>query len=118
MVTLIDNAARPRHPEKANRPESIVLRKPVGDHRGSPARLAGVVLNLQPLLAESGINDPLMHGMRLAIRRPSGEVFFGSPAVFAQQPVLSRVSLAEGHWDMAAVPAPGWRASSDRPASA
>ena len=28
MVTLIDNAARPRHPEKANRPESIVLRKP------------------------------------------------------------------------------------------
>ncbi|MBJ3784360.1 lipoyl synthase [Devosia sediminis] len=28
MVTLIDNAARPRHPEKANRPDSIVLRKP------------------------------------------------------------------------------------------
>ncbi|MBE7731647.1 lipoyl synthase [Devosia faecipullorum] len=28
MVTLIDSAARPRHPEKANRPDSIVLRKP------------------------------------------------------------------------------------------
>ncbi len=28
MVTLIDNAARPRHPEKANRPDSVVLRKP------------------------------------------------------------------------------------------
>ncbi|MCP8882232.1 lipoyl synthase [Devosia sp. XJ19-1] len=28
MVTLIDNAAKPRHPEKANRPDSTVLRKP------------------------------------------------------------------------------------------
>ena len=28
MVTLIDGKARPRHPEKANRPESPVLRKP------------------------------------------------------------------------------------------
>lgn len=29
MVTLIDNsAAKPRHPEKANRPDSVVLRKP------------------------------------------------------------------------------------------
>lgn len=29
MVTLIDNSvAKPRHPEKANRPDSIVLRKP------------------------------------------------------------------------------------------
>ena len=29
MVTLIDNfPARPRHPEKVNRPETIVLRKP------------------------------------------------------------------------------------------
>ena len=29
MVTLIDNSvAKPRHPEKANRPESVVLRKP------------------------------------------------------------------------------------------
>ncbi|RZU38729.1 PAS domain S-box-containing protein [Fluviicoccus keumensis] len=92
----------------------IVLRKPVGKGRDGPARLAGVVLNLQPLLAESGISEPLMHGLRLAIRRSSGEVFFGAPAVFAQQPVLSRVSLPEGYWELAAVPAPGWRASSDR----
>ena len=29
MVTLIDNSAvKPRHPEKANRPDSTVLRKP------------------------------------------------------------------------------------------
>ena len=29
MVTLIDNSAlKPRHPEKANRPDSVVLRKP------------------------------------------------------------------------------------------
>jgi len=28
MVTLIDDSARPRHPEKANRPDSPLLRKP------------------------------------------------------------------------------------------
>ena len=28
MVTLIDDRARPRHPEKANRPDSPILRKP------------------------------------------------------------------------------------------
>ena len=28
MVTIIDNAARPRHPEKAHRPETPMLRKP------------------------------------------------------------------------------------------
>ncbi|MFC2968157.1 ATP-binding protein [Acidimangrovimonas pyrenivorans] len=49
----------------------------------------------------------------IALRRKAGpgrvgEVFFGDPAVFDQQPVIDEILLPEGRWELAAVPAGGW----------
>ncbi|MEE2729434.1 MAG: response regulator [Pseudomonadota bacterium] len=55
---------------------------------------------------------------RIAIRGKdglgaSGEVFFGDPALFDQEPVLAEVTLPSGYWQMAAVPVQGWPAQAD-----
>jgi signal transduction histidine kinase len=49
--------------------------------------------------------------LELALRRGTGEVFFGSPAVFAADPVVNRINLIEGGWDLAAIPRGGWAAA-------
>jgi signal transduction histidine kinase/DNA-binding NarL/FixJ family response regulator len=38
----------------------------------------------------------------------AGEVFFGDPAIFDQEPALMEVSLPSGSWQIAAVPQAGW----------
>jgi lipoic acid synthetase len=53
MVTLIDNAARPRHPEKANRPDSIVLRKPDWIRVKAPG--SPVYKETQQIVRENGL---------------------------------------------------------------
>ncbi|MGE5478038.1 MAG: sensor histidine kinase [Bacteroidales bacterium] len=82
--------------------------------------LAIMVLDVPSLLAEAGLLDDLQ--LDYAIRGrdglgAKGEVFFGSSALFAADPVLLDVSLPNGSWQMAAVPLGGWpNASPRRPA--
>ena len=52
-------------------------------------------------------------GIDIAIRGrdakgPAGEIFFGSPEIFASTPVLSEITLPFGSWQMAAQPKGGW----------
>jgi PAS domain S-box-containing protein len=92
----------------------IIIRKPIVSNAAGPARLVAVVLNIAPLLAESGLNVEGAEAegtgaVQIAIRREVGEVFFGPPAVFTQQPAMHRLSLPEGAWEMGACPrAGGW----------
>ncbi|NGP17615.1 MULTISPECIES: lipoyl synthase [Devosia] len=53
MVTLIDIDARPRHPEKANRPDSIVLRKPDWIRVKAPG--SPVYKETQQIVRENGL---------------------------------------------------------------
>jgi lipoic acid synthetase len=54
MVTLIDNSvAKPRHPEKANRPDSIVLRKPDWIRVKAPG--SPVYKETQQIVRENGL---------------------------------------------------------------
>jgi PAS domain S-box-containing protein len=69
-----------------------------------------MVLDIPPVLDEAGITgDP--RGLSLALRQASGQVFFGSAEVFKAEPVLYRISLPDGSWELGAVPARGWDAS-------
>ena len=46
---------------------------------------------------------------------PQGAIFFGSPAVLADQPVLADVALPVGAWQIAGRPIHGWEAALPNP---
>lgn len=73
-----------------------------------------IAFDLENLLRESGLN-PGPADLRLALRARSGHVFFGDRAVFDGEPVIYRVELAEGFWELAAIPRSGWNASIREP---
>lgn len=87
----------------------IILRKPLPPTADEPARLVTIVLNIAPLLADAGIAGQATSEVQIAIRRDTGEVFFGPPAVFEHQPVTQQVTLPDGAWEMGAWPVEGWR---------
>ena len=69
--------------------------------------VVNVILDLSPILAEAGIAS--QKNLRLALRDGNGRVSFGEPVVFDDNPVVHRIGLPDGHWDLAAVPVGGWR---------
>jgi len=73
-----------------------------------------IAFDLKNLLRESGLS-PGPAALRLALRARSGQVFFGDHAVFDGEPVIHRVELAEGFWELAAIPRSGWHASVHEP---
>ena len=81
--------------------------------------LISAVIDAEKLYAGSGLRDPSLP-VRIAIRGrdahgPAGEVFFGDPTVFADQPVLNEIQLPIGSWQLAAVPRAGWAESLPSP---
>ena len=68
--------------------------------------LVTVALELPPILAEVGLLS--QQSMQLALRDGIGRAFFGNPAVFDSNPMVFRVDLPDGHWDLAAIPNNGW----------
>ena len=93
----------------------IMIRKPIGRTNDASAQLVAVILSLAPLLAESGINADGINRVQLALRRESGEVFFGSPMVFQRQPVVCRIVLPDGAWELAGCPVNGWQTAMAHP---
>jgi len=73
-----------------------------------------IAFDLENLLRESGLN-PGPAALRLALRARSGHIFFGDRTVFDIEPVVYRVELAEGFWELAAIPRSGWNASVREP---
>lgn len=61
-------------------------------------------------MRDSGLS-PGPADLTLALRAQAGSVFFGDRAVFDGEPVIYRVELAEGFWELAAIPRSGWSAS-------
>ena len=87
---------------------------------GATARLAifhgdnfwgiiNVTLDLLPIFAEAGITT--QKNLQLALRVGRGRVLFGAPVVFDSQPVIHRVELPDGLWELAAIPIAGWSGS-------
>ncbi|MGZ9270577.1 MAG: PAS domain S-box protein [Candidatus Binatia bacterium] len=68
--------------------------------------IVNVTLDLLPIFAEAGMTT--QKNLQLALRVGRGRVLFGAPAVFDSQPVIHRVELPDGHWELAAIPIDGW----------
>jgi sensor domain CHASE-containing protein len=82
--------------------------------------LVGIIIDRDTLFKEAGLLDPPNAKLHYAIRGKdglgaAGEVFFGNSRIFQQQPVTLEVTLPNGSWQLAAVPAQGWL--SDAPIS-
>ncbi len=82
--------------------------------------LVGIIIDRDTLFKEAGLLDPPNAKLQYAIRGKdglgaTGEVFFGNSTIFQQQPVTLEVTLPNGSWQLAAVPAEGW--PSDAPVS-
>lgn len=68
--------------------------------------LVNVVLDMPSLLTDAGLDGS--DQIDFALRDETGRLFYGSEAVFNREPVIQRVELPEGVWELAAVPAGGW----------
>jgi PAS domain S-box-containing protein len=71
--------------------------------------LINVALDIPPILEEAGISK--QKSLQLALRDSRSRVFFGVPAVFDSEPVIHRIDLPDGHWQLAAIPTMGWNAA-------
>ena len=69
--------------------------------------VVNVTLDLPSILAEAGLTSQRKN-FQLALRDGRGRVFFGAPVVFDSNPVIHRVELPDGHWELAGIPIEGW----------
>ncbi len=70
--------------------------------------VVNITLDLPSILAEAGLTSQRKN-FQLALRDGRGRVFFGAPVVFDSNPVIHRVELPDGHWELAGIPIEGWR---------
>ncbi|MEG4986532.1 PAS domain S-box protein [Microcoleus sp. BR0-C5] len=78
--------------------------------------LTGLIIDKNTLIEEAGLNDSSAK-LQYALRGKdgsgaSGPVFFGDGSIFEQNPVVLEVTLPNASWQLAAIPAGGWRANS------
>lgn len=69
--------------------------------------LVNLVVDLDPLLALSGI-DEQAGTLDLVLRDQAGQTFFGDPEVIQTQPVVQQIALQDGNWELAGAPQGGW----------
>jgi signal transduction histidine kinase len=74
---------------------------------GKAIGAVAIVLDLAPLLRQVQI-QPMPTELDLALRDRTGRTFYGREGVFAEGPVLQRIALQDGMWDVAAIPRGGW----------
>ncbi|MEG4344151.1 PAS domain S-box protein [Microcoleus sp. A003_D6] len=78
--------------------------------------LTALIIDKNSLIEEAGLNDSSAK-LQYALRGKdgkgaSGPVFFGDESIFQDNPVLLEVTLPNGSWQLAAIPAGGWPANS------
>ena len=106
--------------QRAIRSRSITLGKPreLWQAEGLVARLAiykqdtlwgilSMVVDESPIMEESGLSS-LSNRLNIALRDNEGHVFYGHPSAFENDPVISRIELPDGSWELAGTPPEGW----------
>jgi PAS domain S-box-containing protein len=87
---------------------ALVARKAVRrDDR--PWGVVSMALDLRDLLAEAGCDQP-RGGTAIALRGAEGTLLSGTEQAPQATPVIQRVSLPVGHWELLARPVDGWDA--------
>jgi sensor domain CHASE-containing protein len=72
--------------------------------------IISIAVDIPPVLQAAGVSNT-SGGLKMALRDSNGQVFLGESSVFQSVPVIHRVELPDGYWEMAGVPAGGWIAS-------
>jgi PAS domain S-box-containing protein len=72
--------------------------------------LINLVVDLEPVLALSGINEQETT-LDLVLRDQMGQTFFGNPDINSADPVRQQITLQDGNWELAGVPSGGWLAA-------
>ena len=72
--------------------------------------LLSIVLDVPILVDDVGLFSDSSQWLT-AIRDSSGHVFYGEQAVFERDPVVARVNLPEGYWELGSIPRSGWKAA-------
>lgn len=72
--------------------------------------IISMTVDVPPVLEAAGLNSTYGN-LDMAIRDSNEQVFFGDGRVFQSQPVIFKVELPDGYWELAGAPAEGWIAS-------
>ncbi len=84
----------------------VIGRLAVANASGERIGMAAVVLDVEPILAEAGVEaDP---ALMMVLSAPRRGPFAGDSSILARDPVRVAVPLPEGAWELAALPAAGW----------
>ncbi len=75
--------------------------------------LVAMVLDLEPILAEAGL-DPPDRDLLVSIRVRGGSEVLRSSRAFSGQRVVQVIDLPDGRWEMAGQPVEGWTAPLER----
>ncbi|WP_210398058.1 EAL domain-containing protein [Motiliproteus sediminis] len=95
---------------------ALIGRQPIYHEAGDKEEFWGfatILLDVEPLYRDAGFFDDDTGGLVYALRGVDGEgarggVFFGPPAAFEDRPLITKVSLPSGNWELAAIPSRGW----------
>jgi sensor domain CHASE-containing protein len=92
--------------------QGVIVRTPVFRADGRYWGLISITIDWDSLQRRIELLPP-PPDLKLAIRGrdaqgESGEVFYGTPSVFAENPVTARIALPGGSWIIAAAPREGW----------
>lgn len=84
----------------------VIGRLAVANASGDRVGTAAVVLDVEPILAEAGVeSDP---SLIMVITSSTRGTFAGDASALSRDPVRVTVPLPEGAWELAALPAAGW----------
>jgi PAS domain S-box-containing protein len=76
--------------------------------------LVGVAMDVPPLLEEAALGASAGE-LDFVLRDRAGRLIYGAAAVLEGDPVMARVELPDGAWDLAAMPGEGWLRAVQRP---
>jgi len=86
--------------------------------RGEPRYwgIASTVIDFDTLIRSVGLADKTNQNIRFALRGKDGlgadgAIFWGDGSIFTMDPVVMDITLPSGSWQIAALPANGWRVS-------
>lgn len=87
----------------------MVARKAIYEN-GTLWGIISITIDVPAMMQASGL-DNATGGLDISLRDDRGHVFFGENRVFQSLPVIHRIELTDGYWELAGMPAGGWMQS-------
>ena len=72
--------------------------------------LVSIAVDMNTILKDSGFTEPEGE-LELALRDNTGKTFFGPEGLWGRDPVVQRIVLPEGAWELGGSPQAGWGAT-------